>query len=391
MALASEGTDAVAMRCAERFLHIAGADEPLRRRSDDDRIQQPETQGLFLQTAESHGVSNCLIDSLLLALTAANLTPNAIWYSRAERKRMCARCREHLHRQYGTPVGTYLDGHADAPHILDFFLRQEWRQDVSVRVHFYDCLDAGQVLDNREELAFVDYTVGTRLIYDRINVHVYNHTTPSGRGYHFDVLIPQDFSAAPTEAAASHARSRSPAKGTSSGSVAALGPLQRSSSESQSVAQGGPVETSQEMADRSSSSKDPPSKPQNQPNDGANRSPAEGPSVSSDDPLPVPKRRRSSGHATEPAAVASPQSPTAAGTGGHVDPWPTPATPSHSGSEVGAANTDSVLSWDSQQSSEGSSAAPSLAEELHRQWCTWEDKESMAIGKKSQIILTCWQ
>ena len=381
--MAAEGTDAVALQCAERFLHIAGAAEPLRRRSDDDRLQQLETQGLFLQTAESHGANNCLIDSLLLGLTAANLTPNATKYSMAERKRMCARCRKHLRRQYGTPVGTYLDGRADAPHILDFFLRQEWRQDVSVRVHFYDCLDAGQVLENQEELAFVDYTVGTRLIYDRINVHVYNHTTPSGRGYHFDVLIPQDLSAAPTEAAASHERSRSPAKGTSSGSVAAVGPLERSSSESQSVAQGGPLETSQETAEQSSSSKDPPSKPQNQPND----PPAEGPSVSSD-PLPVPKRRRGPGQTTEEAATVSPPSPTGVGTRGHVDPWPTPATPSRSGSEVGAADTDSVLSWDSHQSSEGSSAAPSLSEENHRHWRTWEDTEAMAIRDLGQQFRT---
>ncbi|CAK9060177.1 unnamed protein product, partial [Durusdinium trenchii] len=168
--MAAEGTDAVALQCAERFLHIAGAAEPLRRRSDDDRLQQLETQGLFLQTAESHGANNCLIDSLLLGLTAANLTPNATKYSMAERKRMCARCRKHLRRQYGTPVGTYLDGHADAPHILDFFLRQEWRQDVSVRVHFYDCLDAGQVLENQEELAFVDYTVGPSVSSDPLPV-----------------------------------------------------------------------------------------------------------------------------------------------------------------------------------------------------------------------------
>ena len=332
-------------------------------------------------------MNNCLIDSLLLALTAANLTPNAARYSKAERKRMCARCREHLRRQYGTPVGTYLDGHADAPHILDFLLRHEWRKDVSVRVHFYDCLDAGQVLENQDELAFVDYTVGTKLIYDRIHVHVYNHTTPSGRGYHFDVLIPQQSSAAPIEEAASHARSRSPARQTSSSSTVAAGPLEYSSSQSHSVAPGGAWETRQELAHRNSSSEDPPSAPLNQPNNDADRPPAEGMSVSSD-PLPTPRRRRGSGQTTAPDATVRPSSPTAVGTRGHVDPWPTPATPSHSGSEVGAADTDSVLSWDSHQSSDGSSAAPSLSEENHLHWRTLEDAEAMAIRDLGQQFRT---
>ena len=140
--MADQETDAVAMQCAERFLQIVGANVSLRRQSDDERLQDLAAHGLFLQTAASHGVNNCLIDSLLLTLTAEDLIPNGQRYSKAERKRLCARCRAHLGQQYGTPEGTYLDGHRDAPRILDFFLRQQWQQDVSVRVHFYDSLNA---------------------------------------------------------------------------------------------------------------------------------------------------------------------------------------------------------------------------------------------------------
>ena len=58
------------------------------------------------------------------------------------------------------------------------------------------------------------------------------------------------------------------------------------------------------------------------------------------------------------------------------DPWPAPATPPcSSGSEVGVADTESVVSWKfPHQSSEGSSAAPSLALEPERAWCTLEDE-----------------
>ena len=75
-----------------------------------------------------------------------------------------------------------------------------------------------------------------------------------------------------------------------------------------------------------------------------------------------------------PAAAetaAEPSNPTAS----NEDPWPAPATPPcSSGSEVGLADTESVLSWNSHQSSEGSSAAPSLALEPERAWCTLEDQ-----------------
>ncbi|CAL1151362.1 unnamed protein product, partial [Cladocopium goreaui] len=70
-------------------------------------------------------------------------------------------------------------------------------------------------------------------------------------------------------------------------------------------------------------------------------------------------------------AAAEPSNPTAS----DQDPWPAPATPPcSSGSEVGFADTESIVSWNSHQSSEGSSAAPSLALEPERAWCTLEDQ-----------------
>ena len=63
------------MNGAERYLRLADANVSLQRQSDTQRLQDLRARGFRLHKAESHGVNNCLIDSLLLALTAQNLTP----------------------------------------------------------------------------------------------------------------------------------------------------------------------------------------------------------------------------------------------------------------------------------------------------------------------------
>ena len=70
-------------------------------------------------------------------------------------------------------------------------------------------------MDDPDALASVDNTVGTRLIYERIHLHVHNHTTRLGRGYHFDALIPSPVPHAVLEPGDSRARSRSPVRHSS--------------------------------------------------------------------------------------------------------------------------------------------------------------------------------
>lgn len=88
-------------------------------------------------------MNNCLIDSLLLGLLLKGLSPRN--YSMAERKALCATCREELRLRQGVPHGVRLDGHRDTPRILDIFLRQLWKQDISVQVFFHDCLDHAEL------------------------------------------------------------------------------------------------------------------------------------------------------------------------------------------------------------------------------------------------------
>jgi len=183
------GSDAAAFAVAERFLRIAGANVPARLTSNRQRLQDLEARGLVLKVASSHGVNNCLIDSLLLGLMATGVAPKK--YAAEERKALCAACREELLLQHGTPPGIYLDGHRDTPRILSFFLQKLWQADIAVRVCFYDCLPQEELGPAGEDLSYVDFTWGQRVIYERYVLHVYNHTDVTGRGYHFDALVPR--------------------------------------------------------------------------------------------------------------------------------------------------------------------------------------------------------
>ena len=68
----------------------------------------------------------------------------------------------------------------------------------------------------------------------------------------------------------------------------------------------------------------------------------------------------------------------------NTDPWPAPASSADSMSEVAAADTESVLPWNSQASSDGSSADPILQTDADRTWTTLEDEQLKAIQELSQ-------
>ena len=178
-------TDIVAMEAAEDFLRIAKANVPVQMTSNRRRLQELHDQGLRLRTALPNG-NNCLIDSVLLGLMAAGVAPKQ--YTVGERRPLIKQCRDELHSQYGTPVGPFLDGHRDAPRILNYFLCRLWRADVSIRVQFYDRLSKEELGDAEDELTFVDFTSGQRLIYERHFLHIFTHLDDFGRGYHFDAL-----------------------------------------------------------------------------------------------------------------------------------------------------------------------------------------------------------
>eukprot|EP00438_Fugacium_kawagutii_P017484 Skav217980 [mRNA] locus=scaffold496:402099:408191:- [translate_table: standard] len=187
--LAEDGSDDMAMELARRFLRIAGMNIPTQRKSNRERLRELEIQkGLRLHVASSHGVNNCLIDTLLLGLVEHGLAPQGM--TLAERERLCAECRGMLRDQAGVPLGVYLDGHRDAPRILGFFLGRLWKRDVAIRVCFYDSLDHAELGLGPEELDYVDVMCGNEARAASTVLHVYNHTAATGQGYHFDALLP---------------------------------------------------------------------------------------------------------------------------------------------------------------------------------------------------------
>eukprot|EP00435_Cladocopium_sp_Y103_P057552 s569_g19.t2 len=76
-AFTSDGSDAVAMTVAQRLLQLAGANVPVKMMTNARRLQQLAGQGLNLKVASSHGVNNCLIDSLLLGMMLKGLSPRS--------------------------------------------------------------------------------------------------------------------------------------------------------------------------------------------------------------------------------------------------------------------------------------------------------------------------
>ena len=178
--------DEKAFELAERFLRVAKANVPIAVKSNRDRLIELAQEGLCWTPAHPHGANNCLIDALLLGLMNQRLAPQSL--TRQQRGKYCADCREHLRKQYGTPLGVYLDAHEQTCRILEYFLGKVWLQDVCVRVHLYDPLDRKDLGLHAHELEIIEYDKGRRRISDRVHLHVYNHVHADGTGYHFDAL-----------------------------------------------------------------------------------------------------------------------------------------------------------------------------------------------------------
>ena len=95
-----------------------------------------------------------------------------------------------------------MDAHWDVPRILHYFFQIAWPQTVAVRVHLYDRLEQRELgADVRGELNLIDYATerDARRCYD---LHIFNHMSEGGDGYHFDLLWPTGIAMAPGSRAA---------------------------------------------------------------------------------------------------------------------------------------------------------------------------------------------
>ena len=195
--LQTSRTEAHCVAVADRLCDIAQVNAPGRSMTDTQALKALAAEGFRWQQALSHAVNNCLIDSLMLCLASEGLLPSNLGADVAARRRSAVACRKHLVQAVGQAVlpsakgfFPYLDAHRDGPHIVTFLLqrfRAVARANMIIRVHdrFGECTADP---DRNKILVHLGFE---HLEHHALQLHIYNHTSVQGRGYHFDSLLRQ--------------------------------------------------------------------------------------------------------------------------------------------------------------------------------------------------------
>ncbi|CAL1152289.1 unnamed protein product [Cladocopium goreaui] len=189
-------TERCCVAIAERLCDIAQQNAPYQSKTDTQALQALASEGFMWRKALSHGVNNCLIDSLMLCLSYEHILPNNLTTDVTARRRVAAACRKHLIQEIGDEVAPgsnglfpFLDAHRDGPRIVDFLFH--WFRVVArtnMLIHVHDRFG--------EQAAGADWNkiavnLGHRYPQQTVlQLHIYNHTSVRGRGYHFDSLLP---------------------------------------------------------------------------------------------------------------------------------------------------------------------------------------------------------
>ena len=195
--LQTSRTEAHCVAIADRLCDIAQVNAPGRSMTDTQALKALAAEGFRWQQALSHGVNNCLIDSLMLCLAYEGLLPSYLGTDVPARRRIAVACRKHLAQAVGHAVlpsakgfFPYLDAHRDSPHIVTFLLqrfRAVARANMIIRVHdrFGECTADP---DRNKILVYLGFEHPE---HRALQLHIYNHTSVQGRGYHFDSLLRQ--------------------------------------------------------------------------------------------------------------------------------------------------------------------------------------------------------
>ena len=189
-------TERCCVAIAERLCDIAQQNAPYQSKTDTQALQALASEGFMWRKAVSHGVNNCLIDSLMLCLSYEHILPNNLTTDVTARRRVAAACRKHLIQEIGDEVAPgsnglfpFLDAHRDGPRIVDFLFH--WFRVVArsnMLIHVHDRFGEHAAGADWNKIAvnlghgYPQQTV--------LQLHIYNHTSIRGRGYHFDSLLP---------------------------------------------------------------------------------------------------------------------------------------------------------------------------------------------------------
>ena len=190
-------TEQMCMQVAARLYNIGSSDVPTTIQTNAAALQRLEADGLSMQRAQSYGMNNCLIDSLILSLCASGLLPCDLAADWPKRRQLTVRCRDTLAKEIGplvqaTPGGgfPYLDAERDGPHVIQF-LCNEFKMSplprIVLRVH--DRFGNTFVTPTRNIIRMPWHSSGP--LTRTTEIHIFNHTTENGQGYHFDSLKPK--------------------------------------------------------------------------------------------------------------------------------------------------------------------------------------------------------
>ena len=102
--LQTSRTEAHCVAIADRLCDIAQVNAPGRSMTDTQALKALAAEGFRWQQALSHGVNNCLIDSLMLCLAYEGLLPSNLGADVAARRRIAVACRKHLVQAVGQAV-----------------------------------------------------------------------------------------------------------------------------------------------------------------------------------------------------------------------------------------------------------------------------------------------
>ena len=149
--------------------------------------------GYQVRKSDTHGMNNCLIDSLLQTLSYAKLAKADL--SVPLRKEICGRVRNHLAKHHGATMGGYL-AHDDHMRQMFEFLRVHeaniWREDVrpghvELTVTVFDRFTCRAELAPHDPVLIppdAEAVLSHAVRYEQ--VHLYACTHSDGAGYHYE-------------------------------------------------------------------------------------------------------------------------------------------------------------------------------------------------------------
>ena len=206
--------DSEVLEWMEHFLRLSAQDTTsvVGQVSNAQRLAALAEDNLYLYRASSDGC-NCLIDSLTMALAAADLVPRTLLDCPSARVAGCRSCRAHLVRstdptlrpRWRGPSGDVLNlrehehanaylqpeihGQAVLTHLLEYYKNTAARRIYDFIILAYTRFD-GPVINPYEGAIVVPASEGAPGQRSPIQLHLFNHMDARGNGYHFDALVP---------------------------------------------------------------------------------------------------------------------------------------------------------------------------------------------------------